>query len=144
METFIVLGILALLAVIIMTSFISFNRAHALDKDVELVVAILNDARSKTLVSYNASQYGVSFASSTVTLYTGGTYSSSDSANVSYALNTEDVISAVNLTNSATTVAFFRLTGQASETGTVTISSRRDPTLTKTITIYSTGLVESN
>ncbi len=141
-ELLIVLTISALLLGIITTSFFSFRKNQALQKDTELIVELLNQARNQTISSKNLSQYGVHFASSTVTVFTGTSYSSGDTSNQNYSLNSSDTVLSLSLTGGSTDVVFSRLNGEALQTGTVVISS---PGLsqTKTVTIYSTGVIES-
>jgi prepilin-type N-terminal cleavage/methylation domain-containing protein len=141
-ELLVVVGILVLLTGIIMTTFVSFRKGQALDKDAELMVAVLRQARSQTLASKNLSQYGVHFASSKITIFTGTTYSAGAGGNYDFPLNATDTIITINLVGGGSDVVFKRLSGETSQNGTIVVSS---PTTsrTRTITIYKTGLVDS-
>lgn len=124
-----------------MTTFVAFRKNAALNKDTETVIETLRQARSETLSSQNASQYGVHISATKITVFTGSTYSPSDSTNRDFLLSPMDTIVTIDLVGGGSDVIFNRLTGETSQSGTVVISS---PTTskTKTVTIYKTGLVE--
>ena len=142
-EFVIVLAILAVISVIVMSAFVNYRKNQSLEKDTETVVEVLGQARSQTLSSQNASQYGVRIGSDKITLFTGNTYSSSDPANRDFTLVSTDTIVTVSLAGGESDVVFQRLSGETNQNGTIVLSS---PTIskTKTVTIYKTGLIESN
>ncbi len=124
------------------SSFSLFNKSEALDKDTDAVVESLEEARSLTLSSQAASQYGVHFGTQKITIFTGTTYSSTSPSNKDISLATTDTILTISLTGGGSDVVFKRLTGETTQNGTVVISS---PTTskTRTVTIYKTGVIES-
>jgi prepilin-type N-terminal cleavage/methylation domain-containing protein len=140
-EILVVIVIMAILVTIVLSVFPKFNKSQALDKDAETIVQILRQARSQTLSSKNATQYGVHFGSSAATLFSGSTYSSSASDNQVFTLQTSDLIVSTGLTGGGSDVIFIRLSGETSQYGTITVSS---PTLstTRTVTIYKTGVIQ--
>lgn len=142
-EVLIVISIMAIISMILVSSFSLFNKSQALDKDADLIVESLEEARSKTLASHNASQYGVYFASTTITIFTGTTYSSSSSTNRDFPLTLTDRVLSISLFGGGNNVVFNRLTGETGQYGTVVISS---PTTsrTRTVTIHKTGVIETN
>jgi prepilin-type N-terminal cleavage/methylation domain-containing protein len=142
-ELLIVIGILGLIAVIAIPSFATLNSNQALEKDTHSVVAYLDDAKSRTLASRNSSQYGVRFASTTITLFRGSTFNAADPENLVFYLNSTTYIKTATLTGGALDVVFSRLTGEANQTGTIVVASTR-ATTTRTVTIYKTGAIESN
>lgn len=141
-ELIIVLSIFGILAVIILSGLVNFRKHHALARDTELVVELLNQARNQTISSKNLTQYGVHFASTTVTVFTGGTFSAGATDNQNYPLNSTDTVLSLSITGGGVNVVFARLTGETSQSGTIVVSS---PGLseTKTVTIYKTGVIES-
>lgn len=143
MEVLIVIGIMGILLVISVSTFSLFNKTQALDKDADLVVESLEEARSQTLSSQNASQYGVHFSANKITIFSGTTYSSSNSSNRDFLLASTDTIFSTTLNGGGSDVIFNRLTGETSQYGTVVISS---PTTsrTRTVTIHKTGVIEFN
>ncbi len=142
-ELLIVISIIAILSAIIITTLSDFRHNQAVDKDAQTIVAYLDDAKSKTLASKDASQYGVYFSSSTITVFKGSSYSASDPENRVYDLNPTVRVNSISLTGGGSSVVFDRLTGGTAQNGTLVLSSRR-ATTTRTVTIYKTGSVESN
>lgn len=136
----IVLAILCIIAAIIFTSFATFAKSQSLDKDTDGVVEMIRKARTMTLNSQYASQYGVRFASSTVTLFPGSAYTASTSNQTVY-LSSNTKISALSLTGNTTDIIFQRLTGETSQNGTITVSSTQSGR-SHIITVYKTGVVE--
>jgi prepilin-type N-terminal cleavage/methylation domain-containing protein len=141
LEMLVVLTILSLVTIIIVNVFASFRKSQALDKDTETIVEVLRQARSQTISSINASQYGVRITSSKATLFTGATYSSSATTNQDFLLQPTDTIVTISLTGGGSDVVFNRISGETGQYGTVVISSPTS-SRTKTVTIYKTGLVE--
>ncbi len=144
LEIMFVVAIAALAVTIITISFYKLNSSQALDKAAALVVSTLDEARSLTLSSKDASQYGVHFEPSQVVLFKGATYSPSDSGNV--AADVHSLVSLRNITLSGgnTSVVFKRLTGNTDETGTVEIFLKAIPETFRTVIISGTGIVELN
>jgi prepilin-type N-terminal cleavage/methylation domain-containing protein len=141
-EIVLALAIMLILAGIILISFATLNRTQALDRDTETIVQVLRQAQSQTLTSKNAMQYGVHFASSTATLFSGSTYSANDAGNLVYTLKTSDLILNVSITGSSTDVVFNRLTGETAQNGTILLQTQQ-ANFTRTVTIYKTGVVQS-
>ena len=141
-EILISLAIFAVLAAVVLIPLISFRKDRSLAYDTQTVSSVLRQARNQTLSSKNSSVYGVHFASSKVTLFTGTSYSSSDTTNEDFVLSSTDTILTITLTGGGSDIVFNRLTGETSQDGTVVISSS-GVSETKTVTIYKTGLVDS-
>ena len=142
-EILIVVGVMITLTAIIFGTFVSFNRNQALDKDTETIVGILREARSQTLSSQNSSHYGIHFDSNKVTLFVGSVYSPGDPANQDFNVSSSDISITPNLLGGGSDVVFKRLTGETAESGTVNVYSSTT-SQTKIVTIYATGVVESN
>ncbi len=141
-ELLIVLGIMALLVTIFMGTFISFRRSQALVMDTDTVVSLLRQARNQTLSSKNSLSYGVHFTAPKVTIFTGPTYDVNAPDNQDFVLSSGDTVLTISLNGGGSDVVFTRLTGETSQNGTVVISST-GISRTKTVTIYKTGLVQS-
>ena len=80
--------------------------------------------------------------STKITLFTGSVYSVGASTNQDFNLNSRDSIITISLTGGGSDVVFVRLSGETSQNGTITLSSSA-LSQTKTITVYKTGVVES-
>ena len=109
---------------------------------MEMIVETLRLARSQTLASKNATQYGVHFSPSGITLFSGSSYVASASTNVVFLLHPGDTISSIAISSGGEDIIFDRLTGATADAGTVTVSSP-DSSLSKSVTIYGTGLIQS-
>ncbi|MBA3733347.1 prepilin-type N-terminal cleavage/methylation domain-containing protein [Patescibacteria group bacterium] len=136
------LAIIGLLTTIILTSFVSFRKNQSLSKDTETIVETLRQARNQTLSSKNSSNYGVHIESSKIVLFTGSTYVVNTASNQEFILNSTDNILSITLAGGGSEVVFNRLTGETSQNGTVVVSSA-GISKTKTVTIYKTGVIES-
>ncbi len=97
-----------------------------------------------TLASKNANQFGVHLESSQVTLFEGNTFVPGNSSNVVNLLNKRVNINSINLAGGGVDVIFQRLTGETVQSGTVTMALVASTTRTKTVTIYGTGLFQTN
>lgn len=143
-EILIVLAILAILSVTFFGSFSKFHTAQTLKVSSEGIVALLNDARSRTLSSENSMQYGVHFQSDKAVFFVGTTYSSSASTNISFDLDSNSTISSISLQGGGSDVLFNRLYGDTGTYGTITLQLTSDSTKQKIITIAKTGIVSLN
>lgn len=141
-ELLVVLSIITVLSVLIITSFVTFRKNQALVFDTDTVVGVLRQARNQTLSSKNSSNYGVHFTAPKITIFTGSTFNSNASGNQDFVLSSTDTILTISLTGGGSDVVFSRLSGETSQNGTVVVSSP-GVSETKTVTIYKTGLVES-
>ena len=141
-ELLVVVAILSLLSGISFYTFKKINDTKALETDAVRILSELNQARSLTLSSKNADQYGVHFASSSVTLFEGTSYSAGASGNVVSTLNSLVTIASTTLSGNALDVVFARLTGEASATGTIKVALVASSSVTRLLTIYQTGIVE--
>ena len=143
MEMLIALAIAAILFVFVYEVFVNYNRGQALEKSSAGVAAILNEARGKTLAGRGAAQYGVHFASDSVTFFLGAVYNSSDPNNKTERLNSLAEISGINLNGGGSDAIFEKLTGATNQFGTIIVRNKNNPAQTITITIYQTGLIET-
>ncbi|TAL49355.1 hypothetical protein EPN83_01235 [Patescibacteria group bacterium] len=141
-ELVVIIGIMALVLTLTYASFANLGKREVLDKEALQVVSILNEARSLTLASEGASQYGVHFETAQVVLFRGFSYSSTDPQNKTVPLHDRVVISAINLTGGGSEVVFERLTGTTGESGTTTLSLKSDAGQTKSVVIFATGITE--
>ncbi len=138
-EILMVVAILGILTGISVSSFRTISNTKTLDKEAEVVLSYINRTRTNAINSLNLEAHGVSFASSTVTIYYGTSAVTAASSSV-YTLSGGHTISGVSLSNGATNFYFNKLSGEPSATGSITIRNQSGDT--KTITIYGTGLSE--
>lgn len=142
-EILVVLAISAVILSILLSFLNNFSRTQALDKDYLSVVSLIEQAKSASINSKQASQYGVYFASSSAVLFKGLSYISTSSSNQIYNLNSRVSISSLNFVGSSSNqVVFDRLTGYANASGTISISLQNSTSSDKIIRIYKTGTIE--
>jgi len=141
-ELLIALAILAIISAIVVSPFNSFRLTGALQGDVENVLSFINKARLNTLSSQNDSEYGVHFESGRVVLFKGPTFTEPNPDNEELTFVAGIEASTISLTSGVSDVVFERLTGTANATGTVIISAVSDPSISRTLNIYGTGVTD--
>jgi len=135
-ELMVVIGVLTILIAISVPSFIFFQKGSSLDNDAEKIINVLRLAQSKTLASEGSNQYGVYFQiPNQYILFKGTDYASRD---LSYD-KVYTVSSGVEIYDGFNEVAFERLTGLASQPGSVSLRLISEPAKTKTIYIEGSG-----
>jgi prepilin-type N-terminal cleavage/methylation domain-containing protein len=139
-ELMIVLLIGLLIGAIVVSVFYDLLKDQSLKKDFASVVALTERARSMAMNSKNNSAFGTHFASSSISLFSGITYATS-SVLEKYDLNSRVEISSVSL-GGVSDLWFAKITGYSSASGTVSLSLKNNATSTKTITIFSTGIIQ--
>jgi Tfp pilus assembly protein FimT len=150
MKGFTIIEILIIIVVSItllgltLMSFNNLNASRALDGSTLLVVSVLNQARIQTLASKDNTQYGVHFDNSSAILFKGDTYSPVSSDNVVVNIHSQASISNINLTGGGSDVVFERLTGKTAQNGVITLSLNSNPSNSRTLSVYLTGLVQAN
>lgn len=143
MEILIVVAILSLLAVVVISGFISLRKQTALDSAGENIMSVLNEARSKTLASKDDSEYGVHFETDRIVLFKGDVFSAADPDNKEFVVLSSVEISNIDLNGGGSDLVFERLTGKTDNNGTTTLRLKSDFSKTKDIVISSTGIVSS-
>ncbi len=147
-EIIVSVAILSLFATISLYSFFALSRRSALDTSATIVKSVLTEARSKTLAGESGTRYGVYFSSSSVTTFSGTSYTANASGNVVSPLQSGVTISNVSLagggacSSSSCNIIFNRLTGETSLAGTSTVTLRGQDGATTSVTIFGTGIVE--
>ena len=141
LEVVIVIGIVAVVAGVILAPVSGFRAAQDLNNSADRIVAMLSEARSKTVASNSDSRFGVHFEAGSATLFRGDAYSEGDGENVVYLVPDRALVETA-LQGGASDVLFNRLTGGTQRYGTVTLRSVADPGDTKAVTINQYGIVE--
>jgi len=142
MEIIIVIAIMMILLALTIQSFSKLGAIRALDTNAQVILLELEKARSLTLASKNESQFGVHFATTSVTLFEGSTYDASSASTTVTYFNPAVTITYIALTGSSTSVVFERLTGKTAQAGTITVTLSGQLSGTKTLRIYATGVAE--
>lgn len=119
-----------------------FITREALDKDAQQIASQIKEARSATLASRDDSAYGVHFTATRTVMFKGVTFTESDPNNSDFILNSRVQISMINLNGAGIDILFDRLTGATSQYGSITLSLVASTTVTKTVNIGESGIVE--
>lgn len=141
-ELIISVAIMAVLSGLLLSSFNTSAKRQAVDKGADTLVALVNEARSLTISSKAASSYGVWFASTTATLFTGTSFSGSSAQNRTMSLDSRLAITNISLNAATSSIVFDKLTGSTSHYGSFRLTLTTDPTIYKTISVYKTGVAE--
>ena len=140
-ELLVVLAIVIILSSIVFQVFRTLASSKSLEGETSRVAAEIGRARSLTLASKYAAQFGVHFATSSVTLFQGSSYSASSASNTVTVLSPVVQVASSSFAGGGSDVIFQRLTGGTTQSGTILISLKNGTT-SKTITIYKTGAYE--
>jgi len=140
-EVLVSVGVLVLIGITSLTSFVSYQRKEALDKNTAKIEALLEQARSMTLSSKDDTQYGVHIESGKLVLFQGNAYSPAAATNLITNLP-GSVIASTTLSGGGNDIIFDRIQGTTNEYGTTTLSLTAQASSTKSIIIYKTGLIE--
>jgi len=143
-ELMIAVAIIVILSAIVANPLAKYRKDQLQKTAVEDVTALLNEARSRTLLSDGSSQYGVHVESSRVVLFKGASFSEPSSNNTQITLNSALSIASINFIGNGADVVFDRLTGATSESGSFRLGLASDSSTQKVITITKTGIVSAN
>lgn len=139
-ELLVVFAIITIIGTLSAVGFRNMYDASAIDVAHGEVYTALTDARSLTLGSSNGTVYGVRVSSTTVTRFTGSTYTEGAADNRTYTF--EGGITATGtLVTTETDIVFKRLSGETTASGVVYLRNS-DGNSTTTITLHGSGLVE--
>lgn len=140
-ELLVVAFIVGLLALGVFTALPRLKKNSDLNSAAQATASLLVEARSRTLSSEGASQFGVHFASSTITLFKGAVFNPSDASNDSVVLPISVEVSCVSLGAGASSTVFARLTGETVQYGFVNFRLRSETNTIRTVAITETGIV---
>lgn len=142
LEILLSLFIIAVVAGIFVAAFGVFRESNDLRAAQSTMVGMVKSARSRAIASENNSVYGVHFETEKSVLFKGSAYNPSDPGNENYTFPPSVKISNISLAGGAQDAVFSRLQGTTTSPGTITLSSKNNPSKTRAITIYQTGLAE--
>lgn len=140
MELLITGAIVAVVVVTIAVSFSSFSKNQGLSNATDIVLAAVNEARSKTLSSEGSNQFGVHFETAKLVVFVGPTYSDGSATNINFNLPSAAEISATSLAGGGANILFEKITGKTDQYGSVTIRLKVNTSSTRVISINSNGL----
>ena len=141
LEILISITVLIILATIIFSVFLNLRNIQTLKSAGEQVMALIDEARFKTLSSRKDTQYGVHFETGKVILFEGAVFSELDSNNKDLVISSLVEFSQISLNGGVSDLVFKRLTGGTDQYGIITLRLKGDVAKTKNITIESTAIV---
>ena len=147
-EILIVVGIIILFLGLSILQLRSFQQVSYLQGTGKEVVAALRLAKSRTLASEEALQYGVYFDAISIPsqyiLFQGSSYVARDTVKDEIAVLQKTIeISAIFL-DGGNEVVFERITGSPSATGTITFRQVANPSRTKLVSVLTSGTIEED
>ena len=138
-EILVVIAIMVILAAVSFTGFTDYVHRQEYRVAVQEVFEATREARQETLGAEGDANYGVYFATDSVTIFSGDTYNASDPNNDVRSIYGATIDT--NFSGGVDEVSFARLSGLPSTSGTVTVTdswSGED----RTISISGAGLIE--
>lgn len=121
-------------------SFASYAARQELQSGAARVSALIGEARGKTLAGEGGAAWGVHFDADKAVLFRAPNYQAGNAENKTEILPRRVTASAVTFSNNE--IVFARLTG-ASNAGVVTLAVRGNLSVSRTITVNTLGVVES-
>lgn len=138
-ELLVSLFVVIILATIVLSALSLFRKKSDLNRTAEHTALLLSEARTKSLSSENASQYGVHIEPDKIVVFKGPAYNSADPENRITATPPTVTISWA-LNGAGQDILFKRLIGETDQYGTITIQLTSDMTQSRIITLSSTGI----
>ena len=139
LETLIVSVIMFVLAAFSYISLVSFRDQQILNNGVGSALALIQDARSRTLASRYNAQYGINFQTDRLILFQGASYPGLTIEEMP--LDAHLQIIEVQLQGGGTSLIFERLSGTTFNEGTLQIGIKDSQTASSTLRINAAGLV---
>lgn len=140
-ELLVIVGILIILIALSVPALKSFQKESDLNNSTEEIINTLRLAQNKTVVSEEASQYGVHFENGKYVLFKGISYNPLAPDNETRNLPKSIEIYEINLAGGGSEALFNRVTGATDQFGKVSIRLKTDISTTKIIYIENSGQV---
>lgn len=136
-EIIIVVFLVALVSRIIFSSFNSLNNRQSLEAQIDLIQSTIQKARLESLNSKSGIAHGVTFASTTLTIFGQGT---TTTRVITYAGG----VKLASHTLGTSSITFAKVTGLPNATGTLTftLTTGNNVIATTTFSINSIGVIQ--
>ena len=138
-ELLVIVALNILVAGFIFTGFVNYSNEQRFNTTVSEIKSHFKETRQKTTAAETNSQFGIYFATSSLIVFEGPSYSNTKLENVIYRY--PDFSISPQLSASTSAVVFARLTGKPSATGTIMISNSRSGSV-RNLVITNSGLIE--
>jgi len=133
-EILLVVGILAILVILAPPLVLDFYKTQQLETHTQGVIQTLRRAQLKAMGVENATSFGVYLTNDDYTLFQGASYAARDTQYDEVI----DLPQIITITNSPKEVAFSRIEGAPSATGTIILSANGE---SRTISINEIGRI---
>lgn len=140
-ELLVVFAIMALVGNILWGALSNYRDVQVIESTADVLVATLNEARSKAISSVLDMQHGVHFTQNSVTQFEGNQYLDSGVNNIVTTLNKAVSISFTGLTASSSDIIFEKFSGRGSASGEIIVFLSENPAKNFSIIVESTGIV---
>lgn len=140
-ELIIVLAIFITILAISLSVFPKTSQSKQLETQVDAAASVVTEARTKSTASVDNSEFGIRFASSSITQFKGTAYSSGGVV-TSYNLSSGVSIQSIAISGGGNDLYFSRITGEPSGSATIVFRHAGNASSTKTMTVLLTGLIE--
>lgn len=138
-EILVALFVVGLLSAVLGNILSTYRDKQALNTASETILSALSEAKEKTISLENNMQYGVYFDKNRAVIFPGTVFTEPNSINQAFMMESVVNISTTSLRTSTSTIVFDKVTGAASNYGSVTVSLVTDPSKYKIINISATG-----
>lgn len=142
-EILIVISVVGIMASVVLYNFSAKRNTQVLSNTEDEVVALVSEARSRTVSAEENMQYGVHFQSNRVVLFQGATFVDGAGENREISIDPVITITSIALAGSSTDVVFKKMTGETDTYGSLVIKNTSS-FQQKTITISRAGFVSGN
>ena len=144
LELVVVIGIMVLATTIMFAIFRGYQRNVRLNVAAQQLENTLRRAQSDAMIVKNGTNWGVYFDTikDQYVLFSGTEYSPSGVDNVVIEIENLVEIANVNLSDSAISVVFSKLSGTADHSGTITLRSLHDTNVTASVSITDEGKIQ--
>lgn len=139
LELIIVLSILGIITLFIFSAFTDYKDTQVAEATVVEINSLIKETRQKTISAETSSQFGLHFATSSLTVFEGAVYSASNVTNRIYNFSNTNIDT--ELSSGGNDIIFSRLTGVTNATGTIAVGHSRLNSTT-TLIMQTTGLIE--
>ncbi len=143
-EVLAVVFIIAVVATIVLYSLPAQRSSQVLNNGEDEIIALVNEARSRTLSAEGNISYGVHFESGRIVLFPGSVFYDGLAGNREVTFDSTVTLTSISLASGTPDIIFQKLTGETDEYGTMILKNTATTTGEKTITISRAGLVSGN
>lgn len=141
-EILIAVTVLIMVSGIVLASFNRFRRRAVVQNAAGSVASLLREARALTLAARDGVAWGVHFEATEVTLFKGPTFIAGAADNKLSRLDTLVRLATTSITGGGSTILFKKISGETDNSATTTISLVSDSTVSRTVTVSASGIIE--